>query len=377
MCAAPENPAPAPYRVVLDDPSGDERGPGHYVPPSDNVYTRGVFDLRRLEIRVDGAYVVFEVTFGAVIREPHQVRRSNAQRIPLDNGIYLKNVDIYVDTDGSPLTGTTEVVPGRNVKLDGASPWDKAVLITPQPALARSVMDGWRHAPHVLTPVGVQNVGPTVIARVPVAELGVPARHWGYAVMISGALWEESFDAVGRLLGDYEKNVLTLPVLTVAENQIFGGGEMHGLHPWVVDVLVPEGKTQKEVLSSFDVARKQLATVPMVYPFPEAHAAKAAALPALPMVRTPTTPAAPAGTVLLTVKDVKDDMVVLSKSDGEVKQFTLGTVLDSEGQAVAQVVVTAVYPKFVLATAVEGADAIVVGAAVRFNPSKEPKEVRK
>ena len=40
----------------------------------------------------------------------------------------------------------------------------------------------------------------------------------------------------------------------------------------------------------------------------------------------------------------------------------------------AQVVVTAVYPKFILATAVEGADAIVVGAAVRFVPSKEERK---
>ena len=76
---------------------------------------------------------------------------------------------------------------------------------------------------------------------------------------------------------------------------------------------------------------------------------------------------------MLRVHNVQTDMVVLERGPDEVKPFTLGTVLDEEGQAVAQVVVTAVYPKFVLVTAVEGADAIKIGAAVRFIPARGDK----
>lgn len=370
--AAPGGSASAAYRVTLEDPAGDDRGPGTYVPPSGSFYGRGTFDLRSFEVRVEGRFVVFEVGFGEHIRRPHQVRRTHARTIDLDNGIYLQNVDIYIDIDGSPLTGTSEAIPGRNVVIDPTARWDKAVLITPQPALARTIMDGWKHGHLVHAPASCQSLGPKVTCRVPTAELGQPAKHWGYVVMVSGAIWEETFDAAGRLLGEHAKNVLTMPVMTVPEDQIFGGGDLHGLDPWVVDIITPPGVSQSRILTSFDVKAKTLARVPMVYPFPKAKKAHQAALPALPKVAPASPPPEQAADgVLLKVKDVQKDMVVLAGDHTGVKQFTLGTVLDSEGQAVAQVVVTAVYPKFVLATAVEGADAILVGAAVRFDTKKE------
>lgn len=364
----------AAYRVAFDDAVGDDRGPGHYVPPSGSWYTRGAFDLRRVEVRREGQDVVFEITLGSVIRRPHQVRRTSAQRIELNNGIYLQNIDIYIDTDGSPVTGTTEVVPGRNVTIAAGTPWDKAVVITPQPHLARSIMDGWKHASKVLTPNRVSTSGPRVVARVHVDEVGEPAAHWGYAVMVSGALWEETFDVVGRLVGAHQRNVLTMPVLTVAEDQIFGGGELHGLQPWVIDILTPPEQRQSRILSAFDVKLKQLAAVPMVYAAPDAHKAAAAHAPALPKL-VPSLPAGvKPGATILRVSDVQEDMVVLQREGADVKPFTLGTVLDGQGQAVAQVVVTAVYAKFVLVTAVEGVDAINVGAAVRFDSVKETKK---
>jgi len=366
--------AKAAYRVAFDDAVGDDRGPGNYVPPSGSWYTRGAFDLRRVEVRREGPDVVFEITLGAVIRRPHQVRRTSAQRIELNNGIYLQNIDIYIDTDGSPLSGTTEVVPGRNVTVAAQTPWDKAVVITPQPHLARSIMDGWKYASRVLTPNRVTASGARVTARVHVNELGEPAAHWGYVVMVTGALWEETFDVVGRLVGEHQRNVLTMPVLTVAEDQIFGGGELHGLQPWVIDILTPPEQRQSRILSGFDVKSKRLAAVPMVYAAPEAHKAAAAAAPALPSLAPRLPPGVAPGAVILRVSDKQEDMVVLQREGADVKPFTLGTVLDAEGQAVAQVVVTAVYAKFVLVTAVEGVDEINVGAAVRFDSVKETKK---
>lgn len=362
------------YRVSFDDPAGDDRGPGHYIPPSGSWYQRGAFDLRGFEVRKEGRDVVFEVTLGAVLRLPHQVRRTSARTIELDNGLYLQNIDIYIDTDGSPITGTTEVIPGRNVTLEAETPWDKAVLLTPQPALARSVMDGWKYASRVLTPNRVTNSGPRIIARVNVDELGEPGPHWGYAVMVTGALWEETFDVVGRLAGEHKKNVLTMPVLTVAEDQIFGGGELHGLHPWVIDILTPPGKSQSRILSAYDVKLKQLAAVPMVYGQPEAHRAAAAAAPKLPSLAPRLPPGVGPDALILRVSDVQKDMVVLERDGADVKPFTLGAVLDAEGQTVAQVVVTAVYAKFILVTAVEGAENINIGAAVRFESVKETKK---
>jgi hypothetical protein len=366
-------PAQPAYRVTLEDPHGDDDGPGSYVYPSDNDYPRGCFDLERLEVRREADAVVFEVTLATAVRRPPQVRRTNAQQIDLENGVYVQNVDIYIDTDGDPTTGITEAIPGRNVTLDGATPWDKAVVLTPLPFAVRSMLSDWRPAFRVLVPSNVTTRGATVVARVPVAELGEPQRKWGYAVMITGALWEESFDAVGRLVGSYRKNAFTMPVFTVPEARIIGGADLSNYHPWVMDILTGEGQSQRRILSSYDEKRERLAAVPMVYPFPEAHAEAAAAAPELPKLAPTPPPGVREGEVVLRVRDVQKDMVVLERGPDEVKAFTLGTVLDEEGQAVAQVVVTAVYPKFVLVTAVEGADAIKVGAAVRFIPGRGEK----
>ena len=362
-----------PYRVTLEDPHGDDDGPGSYVYPSDNDYPRGCFDLERLEVRREGDFIVFEVTFAAAVRKPPQVRRTSVLEIDLDNGLYVQNVDIYIDTDGDPTTGSTEAIPGRNVTLDGATPWDRAVVLTPLPFAVRSLLSDWRPASRVLVPANLQTRGATVVARIPVGELGDPEPRWGYAVMVSGAIWEESFDAVNRLVGSYRKNAFTMPVFAVAEARIIGGADLTNYHPWVMDVLTAKGHSQRKVLSAYDEKRGRLAAVPMVYPFPDAHAAAAEAAPEPPrLVVAPPVGVRP-GEIVLRVSDVQTDMVVLERGPEEVKPFTLGTVLDEEGQAVAQVVVTAVYPKFVLVTAVEGADAIKVGAAVRFIPARGDK----
>lgn len=369
----PSGAAAAPYRVTLDDAHGDDDGPGGYVYPSDNDYPRGCFDLERFHVRREGDAVVFEVTLAAPPRRPPQIRRTSAMQIDLDNAIYVQNVDIYIDTDGDPTSGSTEAIPGRNVVLDGATPWDRAVVLTPQPFGTRSVLSDWRPLAQVVTPSNLQVRGATIIARVPVAELGEPSKTWGYAVMVSGAIWEESFDAVGRLVGTYRKNAFTMPVFTVPEARIIGGADLSNYHPWVMDILTGDDQSQHRILSSYDEKRERLAAVPMVYPFPDAHAAAAAAAPALPKVELKPPPGLRAGEIVLRVRDVQTDMVVLERGPEEVKPFTLGTVLDEEGQAVAQVVVTAVYPKFVLVTAVEGADAIKIGAAVRFIPARGDK----
>lgn len=231
-----------------EDPARDDRGRGDYVYPSRPAYPPHVFDLRRFEVRLDGDEVVFEVGFARPVRRPpEQARRTNAIEIQLDNGVFVKHVDIYVRTgDGE---GVQAGLPGRNVALEDG--WHRAVVITPRPFLLQSLLKRWPHADQVIVPAGVRAVGRTVIARVPQARFGKtsPAR-WRFAVAVSGALWENTFDTFPEAPDNFVPNALTMPVRTVADWRWFGGGDLEGGHPWVIDVLAPTPKMQFELLGA-------------------------------------------------------------------------------------------------------------------------------
>ncbi|MFN2546154.1 MAG: glucodextranase DOMON-like domain-containing protein, partial [Myxococcales bacterium] len=111
LCATAATASPVEI-ASFDDAAGDATGPGSYVPPGDGEFTEGDFDLRRFAVYSDGDAVLFEVTLGAPIRRPSITQRTNASEIQLWNGIYLQNIDIYVDTDRASAAGYTACIPG-------------------------------------------------------------------------------------------------------------------------------------------------------------------------------------------------------------------------------------------------------------------------
>src|SRR5207248_7675882 len=123
----------------FDDAAGDATGPGSYVPPADDTFTDGDFDLRRFAVYQDGDDVLFEVTMGAPFRRPEISQRTNSSEVQLWNDIYLQNIDVYVDTGSGP--GFTACIPGRRVAFEEGRTWQAAVVLTPQPGAARAVAE--------------------------------------------------------------------------------------------------------------------------------------------------------------------------------------------------------------------------------------------
>lgn len=399
LSAALSGAASAKAAVHLTDPSYDDKGGGALIYPLEPAYqARGLFDLRDFKVSVDGEDAVFEITLGAPVVRPQAPRITDAVVIPLDNNIYVQHIDIYIDRDPRPGAGHTEALPGRNVTLSRDGAWDQAVVITPRPYALRSSIEGWAPARDVITPTNVQSRGSVVVARVPLLDLGgAPQDHWGWQVMLSGALWVNGLQAYGRLNDTHSLNAMTMRVTPVAERFAFGGGDVVLNQPHVIDLLAPEGSTQKAILQTYSARTGALATVPMVYPDPvafEAERAKALkalgpvaptsapALSALMPGATPgvvaAAPAVPEGHFEIAIKDVQDDVVVLEKpagaaEDQAVKPFKVGTVVDLYGRPVGKVVITTIYPKFILATPIEGQPAS--GARVRFTgPQRQAPE---
>ena len=48
--------------VTFKDPTGDDKGPGNYVYPTDAVYKPGSFDITQFTMKVNGDQANFDVT---------------------------------------------------------------------------------------------------------------------------------------------------------------------------------------------------------------------------------------------------------------------------------------------------------------------------
>jgi C-terminal binding-module, SLH-like, of glucodextranase len=375
-CAAP-GPATGPGEPARDGPRlvaafedarDDAWGPGSYEPPGDTQFKPGDFDLRRVAVLVDGDDVVFEITLGAEIRVPQDLYRLNSTPARLWNNLYLQNIDIYLDTDPTSPAGHTACVPGRRVAFAGGRTWKRAVILTPQPGLAQAVVADALPAAarRMIFPDRLQLRGRTLVARIPADQLGgMPTPAWGYSVHVSGATWERNLNAVDRLTGTLEADAFTMDVLSLREAWTFGGAPAGGAFPRVVDVLLPAGADQREVLGSYQSVSGAWAQVPFVYAQPPGAAPPPGASPEAAPATTPRTD--------FTVVDVSGTMVTVAGPVKGLQPMQLGQVLGPKGEAVARLVIVQLLDRGVVASAVDGAERIAAGAQVRFErPAPTP-----
>jgi hypothetical protein len=403
----------------FEKPEGDTSGRGGLVPPTDPSYQDGDFDLRRFAVLVDGPDVLFVVTLGAAVRPIPATQQAGLTQGQAWSGIYLQNIDIYLDTDRSPGSGSSACLPGRRVAFADGRTWEAAVVLTPQPDLARAV------AREALGPVADRIVFPqhltvrgrTITARIPAAVLGgTPRAGWGYSVHLSGARWAPDAAGANRWSpGTQELDAFTMPVLTQGGPFAFGGAPAGQAHPRVVDVLLPAGVDRASVLGGFNAASGAFARVPFLQaidpslasePAPPAVApAAAAAAPAAAAIpgAVPTTPAAPSfdaarsvllapnlmprltpapaspggaggnaepargARVALVVMEVTDDLVSARGSVAGLQAMQFGRVVDAQGITVARVMILRLQEKGVLASAIAGKERIKPGALMLFD----------
>jgi alpha-amylase/alpha-mannosidase (GH57 family) len=206
----------------VDDPLGDDKGPGAYSYPTDAVFLPGSFDLTSFTSGVEGEDVVFTFEVGAPIRNPW----GSAV------GLSVQTFDVYIDADPGAGTGSRLLIDGRNAALEAGSGWEAALTV-----------EGWDSALYVATETGeTQETKPTlgivtlpekgkVIVRVPADLLpsGDPG-EWGYVVALLG---QEGFPSSGvRRVRDVEPS---------AAQYRFGGGPVGSVnHTRIIDLAWPE-----------------------------------------------------------------------------------------------------------------------------------------
>jgi carbohydrate-binding DOMON domain-containing protein len=211
------------------DPTGDDFGPGTYKYPTDAVYKRGSFDLRKVEIQTRGSTVEFRVTLGQRIEDPWNSREWPTR----GNGFSLQMVQIYLDTTIG--AGFRSTLPGINAAFGKQDAWDKVVVISPQGAARlraeiRQKAGAMKKA--VVVPTRVRVRGKTLIATVKKSDLGgAPAKHWGVqAVMQSNEGFPKGNDLLSRRVNEYPGK------------HRFGGGSDYTCDPHIIDILAGRAK---------------------------------------------------------------------------------------------------------------------------------------
>jgi len=218
----------------MDDPAGDDYGPGTYTYPLNAVFVPGAFDMTAFAVYETESDVVFHVQFRGPV--------DNVWNSPI--GLSVQTIDIYLDT--APGTGSTDALAGRRVRIAADSAWEYAIWV-----------EGWNQRlfrdDGAELPVRVRAVtdpiGRRVTIQVPKAAIGTPEPAWGYTVLVLG---QEGFPASDSLR--------VREVLRVAQEWRFGGGHDGAFDPNVIDLLAPAGE-QERMLSGWDADNAVLAEV--------------------------------------------------------------------------------------------------------------------
>ncbi|MDY7093970.1 MAG: glucodextranase DOMON-like domain-containing protein [Acidobacteriota bacterium] len=290
----------------LQDPRGDDYGGGNLTYPIRTEFERGDLDVVAFRaLRARGG-TRFEVEFAGNVRT---TERGAIDELGTDltsvarHGFYTFNVDVYIDKDRVPGSGGVEMLPGRKAELQPEFAWDRAVILTPRPAVMNSalkrmwirtlneavreeqgeeVMDDQAAdkaraqavraslVESVFFPTQIRVRGREVSFFVPDEFLGGEADpSWAYTVVVTGADLISSFDLVAKagFAPGVADNLMVVPVGPGSWRDRFGGGrEDSPLQPPLVDIFVPSGTTQERLLSDFNSDVGRPARLPGIVP---------------------------------------------------------------------------------------------------------------
>jgi GH15 family glucan-1,4-alpha-glucosidase len=241
----------------LADPAGDDNGPGTYRYPTNPVYAPGIFDLRNLDVFVDGDDALF------VMRIEGPVHNQFG-----GEGISHQKLNVYL---GGGAGARQPALPGTNADIESA--WTTAV-----------VGDGRYDQAGVYAPAGTKVADGTILTVpetrqiavvVPRSALGaVDPTTARYAVAMLGNA--EEGEGIGFIRPVYDYDYWNNPPSGMGwvKEFRFGGGageidfslpskDTDTRDPNTIDVIVRPGQSQGQVLDWTTSSPVQLPMVPL------------------------------------------------------------------------------------------------------------------
>lgn len=232
-------------KITIEDPRGDDYGPGDYVYPTDAVYAPGSFDLVEFTLEDKGKDWQIECTIASRLEDPWR----------MGSGFSVQMIFIFIDNAAG---GHTQTPPGLNVLAHADTPWNKCIILSPQPmARVQQEVDAKAGdlAKDIVVPTRVTGRRSTISARVAKDAVGSgdPAT-WKFQVfMQSNEGFPDGADLLTRKVNEFEGQ------------HRFGGGTDYDCDPHVIDILGDHAQL-KAYECNDDGTTKQLAVVKLVSP---------------------------------------------------------------------------------------------------------------
>lgn len=230
--------------LEMDDPVGDDNGPGTYLYPTHYQFApyQGLLDITNLKIEGTGERIRFQVRFGEL---------TNPWNGPLGFSHHL--IQIYIDH--RPGGGTAPLIPGAKVVFSPKASWDTLLKITGWGVYFFDSSDQLKRdiEPYQDAEVQILADGKTIQIELPIVEW----THFEDLYNGSYYLLVGAQDGFGP--DNYRQ------VKEEVSEWYFGGGDPSGYSSNVIDLITPSGKSQKKILGSFDSNTRILAVVEPVH----------------------------------------------------------------------------------------------------------------
>lgn len=228
---------------AMNDPKGDDHGPGIYQYPIDSIFDpkKDHFDLNRFSFSSQRNNYYFDITF-PLVTNPWGASEGFSHTI----------VHIYISDD--PDTGRIEPFkPGANVIFDPSNPWRYLIKVVSFNNAAVYRASDFAGAAGQKTGVSAKLKPDGKTIRVIVSKQLLPGEpyKWKYYVLVGSqdGLGPDNFRVVRAKVGQYN----------------FGGGTDTDYSPNVIDLLAAP-KEQEKMLSSYSVTQRIQAVIRPVGP---------------------------------------------------------------------------------------------------------------
>lgn len=239
-----EIPAEAKPVYSLSDDIGDDTGDGDYTYPKYDDYPPGSFDLKNFEVLKDNTNAYFRIEFKKL-------------KNPVVFGIDKRAEKFVVGLIIAIRKGYDEnrhlQKHCHGVRFSGDDGYDFKINVGTHVSLTNNFRETYFSSPEIVYKISdyERNV---IEFSVPSELIGIPNKDWKYfagTCLIS--------NRVMNFLGK------PLPVYKNPPAQVFiSGGNYDYGNPSYMDILLPAGENQTEILSTYNAYTDDLAIVPMV-----------------------------------------------------------------------------------------------------------------
>jgi glucan 1,4-alpha-glucosidase len=240
----------------LEDPTGDDNGPGTYVYPANPVYGPGTFDLTAMTVYRDGDSYVFVTGIDGALTNPFGGDQISHQKV----NVYLGD---------AAATGPAPAMPGTN--LNTATSWDRVVVVDGRFDQA-GVYDTTGSRVAGVSLVGIPETR-QIAAVVPASALGDvagDATRFGVAMMGNA----EAGEGIGYVRPVYDYDYWSTNPMGFVRDWRFGGGagevdfdlpskDTDTRDPNAIDIVVGAGQDQSAVMSWQEASPVALPMVPL------------------------------------------------------------------------------------------------------------------